>query len=133
MLRSILAVCVVVFTATTTHAQSQTSNDQSAWGLGLGNNSCGQYIRAADSERKLKPGGSLSRAYYDIAYFGYLSFMEGYITALNSAGTQFRFVGAKSDDDALMAWLDNYCHAHPLENFLTAVYYLREELIRTGQ
>ena len=108
---------------------------------GIGNNSCGQFLQAADNERKVKPPSAAANAYYSREYIGYLRFADGFLTGANW-GAAMRSdkidaqVGSSTNNDGFvsaMAWLENDCREHPLNKYSDAVQGLRGALAAKEQ
>jgi hypothetical protein len=80
--------------------------------------SCGQWVQL----RKSQPN---SRLFYIRAWF------LGYLSGLNSGIDQHPqnpdFL-VNIDDNAIFAWLDNYCGSHPLDDLKTASHELLPDL-----
>ena len=49
-----------------------------------------------------------------------MSWVLGYVTAVNRFGPWSSNVAAGTDANGLLAWIDNYCTQHPLEDIETA-------------
>lgn len=81
---------------------------------GFGTQSCGRWTqerRSADQYVKLTRAGLESWA-------------MGFISGAGYAGETMR----NSDADAMLAWMDNYCAANPLDYVSTAAEHLIQEL-----
>jgi len=59
-----------------------------------------------------------------------VAWVLGWLSSASYHGSQDLLVG--HDNDALEAWLDNYCAAHPLEYVADATIALERELARTA-
>jgi hypothetical protein len=101
--------------------------------MGSGGKSCGAYLQAAASERKLRPPTALTNEMYDMDLVAFINYANGFLTGVNWFSSTDRMVGQNSDTAGKTAWLENYCRAHPLDEFIVAVIALRQELIRTGK
>lgn len=92
--------------------------------MGAGNVSCGTWTQERKSQTVLDQIVHLERE----------SWMLGYITALNSwylpddRGV-VRDLAEGTDNAGLMAWIDNYCAAHPLNALTEAAIHLADELM----
>jgi hypothetical protein len=85
--------------------------------LGAGNFSCGKW----SNERRSQSVSGLSAAQWVL----------GYVSAANRfLLTHDGDVAKNTDNAALLAWLDNYCSAHPLDNLNVASGRLILELIK---
>jgi hypothetical protein len=99
--------------------------------IGLGLNSCGQYLLAIESEKKERPPNEVipDGAILTRAYGSYVDFADGYLRGSNSvAPTPYQMVGRFSDHSGRMAWLENYCRSKPVSFFVSPVYALRQYL-----
>ena len=79
---------------------------------GVGNESCGTYV---------------SEAHNSSAKNLHVTWASGYLTAMGVWQAVENRAMAKTDVDAIEVWLNNYCQAHPLRDFASAV----GELART--
>ena len=86
---------------------SGNSFSNNMYGSGVG--SCGEWLQ----ERK-------GNDWYNKGQW-----MLGFVSA---AGYYANYTLKNTDSKAFVAWMDNYCHAHPLEDFSTGVKSLVEEL-----
>jgi hypothetical protein len=82
---------------------------------GNGAKECGVYIQAV----KVKS---------DIAINGFVSWAQGYLSAVNATGTSSRDIAI--DPAGLNYWLTSYCGSHQNDSFFSAVQRLSEELGR---
>ena len=80
-----------------------------------GSQSCGAWV--ADDRATPTPV-----SYARTAWF--LGFVSGYGASSSERGQSLRM----TDADAMFAWIDNYCQAHPLETIATAAGVLVLEL-----
>jgi hypothetical protein len=69
--------------------------------------SCGEYLRAAEAERKARPVHLEVNAIYSIDYLDFASYADGYLTGVNM--TQAGRAGQDTDLWGRMAWLEKYC------------------------
>ncbi len=99
----------ITFTAL---AHSSAANAQEFLVLSWGQDTCGQYVQADESQKSI-----------------YVTWALGYIAGANSRdhGTG-RMAGNGWEQAAVTVWLQNYCNDHPLARFLTAAELLRHEL-----
>ena len=58
--------------------------------------------------------------------------IAGYLSGLNNEPTSADFLRG-TDFDGIMAWIDNFCQANPLEKIGTAAYHLGDELRSRAQ
>lgn len=112
--RAGLAVVTAVGTMAPAHAQSG-----HYMVVGIGISSCGHWTEV----RKL---GADSWPAMNIA-----SWVAGYVTAINrvKAGS----IVGRADVEAIDAWIDNYCAAHPLDDVAKATDMLVVELKKRNQ
>ena len=87
---------------------------------GYGSGTCGAYIKAVEDAREN------STCEYSIVKQLYSSWFQGYASGLSHLpGADYV---KDMDDNALELWLENYCRAHPLEQFGSACSNLIVEL-----
>jgi hypothetical protein len=100
--------------------------------FGEGNASCGEFLRAADSEHKARPPDAPPRATYTREYLAFKSFAEGFLSGFNSAKAQDRHNGNVGSSDIRfergMVWLEDYCRKRSLDRYFTAIFRLRNAL-----
>ena len=97
--------------------------------LGVGQQTCAQFLDTVDTNNKMNPGGNVA----DAAYSGYglfLGFADGYVTAHNEYASSHRLLDGGVS--GRMRWLENYCRAKPLAMYTTALHELTNELIADG-
>lgn len=82
--------------------------------LGIGIESCGTWA----SDQKEGGIGKLTSG----------EWVMGFVTAYNMFAWQGENVSGTSDNTGLLAWIDNYCASHPLDNLAHASAALVEEL-----
>lgn len=87
-------------------------NGSYASGGGSGSVDCPTFVAAMARARATDTGLP------DLAYIMYLA---GYRSAHNRLAPDTCDIFNGLSHDQLLAWLDNYCNAHPLENFGTAI------------
>ena len=90
--------------------------------LGAGATSCAQFL-ARVNEANFGDSAIAKDLAQDNEQF-YLSWVEGFLTGSN----EYDGYSVDADNDALIAWLRNYCATHPLEKLSGAVNSLRDEL-----
>jgi hypothetical protein len=130
-IRSTIVGGIALTTALTAHAQ-----DNGFIALGTGYRSCGEYLQAVDSERKARPRNADIRHIYTMQYLDFGSYAEGFLSGANWASLihqdpKYTKVGVSTKDDdftGAMVWLENYCHQHPLDYYVSAVINLRATL-----
>jgi len=89
--------------------------------LGIGHNSCGKWSEQSKRD--------------DAGILVYRSWVTGYLTGfgdgMHGPDNQATIDMSRGFDiEALLAWIDTYCAAHPLDNVLTAARSLVIELDR---
>jgi hypothetical protein len=98
--------------------------------FGVGVTSCGEFLEAKESERRL---GSNIQQIHLAKYAAYVSYVQGFLTGANWLAVwgdlDFR-VGASIKDyfAGAMTWLENYCRNQPLDDFGAAVAALTVDL-----
>ena len=85
---------------------------------GQGTSSCGSWTE----ERRSEP----------MVAIGTTSWVLGYLTAYNAYVAKNGNVQGGADANAIGAWLDNYCAAHPLDDIDTATRALISDLKARG-
>jgi hypothetical protein len=100
--------------------------------FGEGRKSCGEFLQAADDERRATPPNSPSGVECSRSYIGFVEYAEGFLSGSNSVwmATNHVQAGYSINDrfsDASL-WLENYCREHPLQEYGTAVIYLVNSL-----
>lgn len=94
--------------------------------VGFGTKSCGEYLRAADAERKALPASPEPKTLYNADFVMFAAYADGWLSGANFMSGAYHlpqgsFVGQKSDTDGRMAFLESYCKDHPLNEFADAV------------
>jgi hypothetical protein len=79
------------------------ADDRKVTVYGWGNHSCGKWLASINDESER---------------FLYSSWVLGWVSAAGYYDVQGSL--RKTDSDAMRAWIDNYCHDHPLETIDTA-------------
>jgi hypothetical protein len=96
--------------------------------IGVGQDSCGKYLRAADAERKARPNNADPAVLYSPQFVAFVSYVNGYLTGANFMAAAYHLpqgqVGEKSEMDGRMVWLENYCKSQLLNVFSNAVFSL---------
>jgi hypothetical protein len=88
---------------------------------GVGTAGCGEYVSAAEATRI----GNVS------AIQPYLHWLSGFVSYASSQSGVDYFKGQKTPNVQL--WLENYCRAHPLEQFSMSALNLLLELSKKSQ
>lgn len=78
---------------------------------GYGAETCGHYVSAREGFRK---GSARDR----VEVLMYLSWLDGFATAMSAKQSKDVFKG--KDSDAIARWLETYCRENPLDSFLIA-------------
>ncbi len=105
------------------------AKDEDIYALGVGVSSCGEFLRGADDERKRRSPNAGSTAIYDIKFGSFVSYADGFLTGTNYSDPIEGNVGKNTDLASRMAWLENYCRNHPLDQYINAVIELRKYLL----
>jgi hypothetical protein len=100
--------------------------------FGVGIKSCGEYLLAAEGERKARPAHTELNAIYSMEYLDFVGYANGYLTGSNSVADE-RQAGQHSDLAGRMTWLETYCRRNPLHLFAIALMKLREYLVNPDQ
>jgi hypothetical protein len=101
--------------------------------FGKGMASCGEFLQAAEAERKARPPTARSTEVYNRDYLAFLMFADGFLTGANVWDITHSELGKETDTQGRMAWIENYCRANPLDHFSNAVIGLRGYLRGEGQ
>jgi hypothetical protein len=103
--------------------------------LGLGNDTCGEFLQVANEDRQRAPTGT---NYHVDRYALYMEYTAGFLTGRNMAAAtpvynRYANLGESHDNFAgIMAWLENYCRQYPLESFIDSLAQLRFTLEKQG-
>lgn len=98
--------------------------------IGAGNDSCGAWTKGREAAGK---GIEVQKTQDGIDRVRREQWLQGYITATNvwllpeDRGAE-RHLSEGTDQPGIMAWIDNYCAAHPLEQRALAAKALTDEL-----
>jgi hypothetical protein len=114
--------CVLSLGAETMPQQAGRGDRLESTVYGYGMVSCGQWLKDTKDKPIVAAAGT--------------QWLLGYVTALTRLGAAYGIPGkagpipplARSDADAMTAWVDNYCAEHPLEQFEEAALWLSIEL-----
>jgi hypothetical protein len=101
--------------------------------FGEGTASCGEFLQAAEAERKERPPTARPTEVYNRHYGSFMHFADGFLTGANVWDTTHSLLGKSTDAQGRMAWIENYCRAKPLDPFSNAVIGLRVYLRGEGQ
>ena len=101
--------------------------------FGEGEASCGEFLQAAEAERKERPPTARPTEVYNRDYLAFLMFADGFLTGANMWDTTHPYLGKETDTQGRMAWIENYCRAKPLDKFSYAVIGLRVYLRGEGR
>lgn len=104
------AAIALVATLTAGHASAN------GMAYGYGAQGCGKFVEATDQK---KAGDSYSSDLFMSWMAGFASYSSGLSGSETLKGT---------DATSVQLWLENYCRAHPLERFFSAVTHLLQEL-----
>ena len=121
--RTAFVVVLGLFAAWTCEARAQPISV-----IGVGARDCGQYLQAAENERKSRPPAPDPDGFYTIEYLAYVEWLEGFLSGYNTGDSADRFVGHSATRAAKMAFVENWCRQNPLAGFLGAANALRAEL-----
>jgi hypothetical protein len=88
-----------------------------------GTKSCGEYLRAAEAERKARPVHPEANSIYSMDYLDFASYADGFLTGANMS--PMSTAGGNTDLWGRIAWLDDYCRRNPLEMYINALANLR--------
>ena len=103
------------------------------FGFGDGSASCGEFLQAAEAERKARPPTARPTQVYIRDYEDFVMFADGFLTGANVWDTTHSELGKGTDTQGKMAWIENYCRAKPLDQFSNAVIGLRVYLRGEGR
>jgi len=91
--------------------------------LGIGvNKTCGAWT----AERRSSSHGGTA------LWMGLASWTLGFLSGLNVKPDEVDFL-VPTDTNAIWAWIDNYCRAHPLDTVIVAAHELSDELRRRAK
>ncbi len=99
-------------------------------GVGEIQRSCGELIQASDAERKERPPGARATQTYNREFHTFIAVADGFLTGANYTDPTRRMVGSGTEQPGRIAWLEAWCRAHPLDQYVVALIELRKELIR---
>lgn len=103
--------------------------------FGMGPKNCREFLQAADDDRNLKPLDSPPNAHYSDAYIAFDQYAQGFLSAENFTRASNNQMQVNFNDNFTgeLLWLENYCRAHPQDNYGTAVINLMTALTQKGQ
>jgi hypothetical protein len=87
--------------------------------------SCGEFLQAADAERVARGSDENPQGIYTMGYLDFMAFADGFLAGMSWADPLNRSGGLHIDRAAEMAWLENYCRAHPRKPYAGALIVLR--------
>ena len=99
---------------------------------GEGQLSCGAWTKA----QAHRPAIGADNKYLatDIGLSSQIAWVSGFLSAFDYYGNGSGNVSSSTDGNGILAWIDNYCAAHPLDNIEKATVALVSELAkRAGQ
>jgi hypothetical protein len=125
MLTRFAMLAAVMVTATTGQASAQ-SNQESHLIMGQGTWSCGVWTEARSTKA--------------LVQYSLMQWVAGFLSAANAGVVSDKLITPYGPDilkgkdfEGLMAWVDNYCRAHPLDPIGTAAIALVGELRSRAQ
>ena len=121
-------IAIISWTVLTAQAQCQ---EKSSVVFGAALESCGEYLRAAEGERKARPAYSEANAVYSMSYLSFSSYADGWLSRANVENEGRS--GENTDLSGRMAWLENYCRQNPLTLYVNALEALRGYLAKHRQ
>jgi hypothetical protein len=101
--------------------------------IGEGQASCGEFLQAAEAERKERPPTARPTQLYNRGYTDFVMFVDGFLTGANAWDTTHSELGKGTDTQGRMAWIENYCRSKPLDRLSNAVIGLRMYLLGEGR
>ena len=110
-------------------AWAMLADNTSARVIGVGVDSCGEFLQAVDAERKARPAtfNSLEGG-VTVDYLMYLSWADGYLSGANFRDPENRMSGRNTSHETRMRWLEKHCREDPLRKFVFAIEDLRDAL-----
>jgi hypothetical protein len=121
--RRALSAVMVVIVALPVFAGQAWSEGATTYVLGTGNKSCGEYLRAAEAERKARPVHPEANSIYSMDFLDFASYADGFLSGANMMNPMT--AGGNTDLWGRMAWLEDYCRRNPLEMYINALANLR--------
>ena len=112
----LFSLCVVLTSAMPAAASAAT-----VMVLGFGSVTCGSWSTAR-AKRDWQTSESLN-------WYPYNAWIQGYLTAQQTGIPELTPILQRLDADAITAWVDNYCAAHPLDDLDAASLKLTFELV----
>ena len=100
--------------------------------LGIGAHACEDLVKAAEADRKARPGGSNADMFYSLDAGLYGAWVDGYLTAANSYDPSKKTSWQNSAHLTRLRWLEKFCGEHPRSPFLEAVNALQEGFDAAG-
>ena len=122
----VLLIAVVIFGRGSPWANAQ----EPYWVVGDGGLTCGQFLRAAGDEQKIRPPNAARNMLYAPSFISFSAWADGYLTRGNLDDGTARNIGKTVDRATRVDWLQTWCHGNPQSNYADALFALREELRR---
>src|SRR5580700_11252210 len=111
-MRSATGIVVLVLGLLTAAARGDERDYERAWLIGVGANSCGQYLQSLEDERKVRPSGADQDTFYTFGFETYVNWAEGFLSGANLIDVApRRMTGGGSDRAGRIIWLENFCRA----------------------
>jgi hypothetical protein len=99
-----------------------------------GNKSCGEYLRAAEAERKARPVHPEANSIYSMDYLDFASYADGFLTGANATASSLASTaGQNTDLWGRMVWLEKYYGQNPLQWYVNALGALKRYLVEHNQ
>jgi hypothetical protein len=126
-------VCLWALLALLLCLESAEAKDQ--WVVrGDGQASCGAWTKAQAHRPHIGVDNKLRVTFADMDLASQTAWVSGFLSAFDYYGNGSGNVGNDIDANGILAWIDNYCVAHPLDSIATATIALVSELSkRAGQ
>lgn len=86
--------------------QAEAGTKQGFTAIGAGTSSCGKWTEDKASDRAI--------------YVEDGTWVLGFVSAFNSLGWKGMNVASETDEDGIIAWIDNYCAANPTKGVVYA-------------
>ena len=117
-------VALTLLLVTTAALAGDNKSNKYIVGGGVGGVDCPQFASAM-SRAKTQGIGSVG---YANETYGFTMYVLGFQTAYNLQTKDTCDIFGNFSTDQLLAWLDNYCQANPLQKFGSAVIALAQEI-----
>jgi hypothetical protein len=96
-----------------------------------GTRSCGEYLKAAEGEQKIRPARTPDNSIYSNDYLAFAAYADGYLTGENVG--LHTSTGQSTDLFGRLSWLETYCRQYPLTSYVNALEALRLYLVEHQQ